>query len=297
MLSMWAKLGLDSSGFNRGLAAVASKTDATFSKLGNKTSKDLQNRFLKTFGVVGAAGLVSSGVSRVAQESRDSFKGATQAGLSVQDFEAANEVITRLGDTSNLTAEEFAELVKATKELRGTTNEEMLSRLEAADELADAQSKFKAAFDGIFANLMTSFAKVANFFRHIGAALSDIFTNDLEGTAGKAEAERQKKEEELRDYESRLRRQRMEELRSSNDPDRFNKLRGIDDEKKEKATRATTLKESPEAKIVTDAMARLGLFVGKPGAAPQVIQKQQLDELQGLRRDMKDLNRTVKEAI
>ena len=296
MLSMWARLGLDSSGFNRGLASVASKTEATFARVGAKSSKQLQKRLIGTFSLFGAAGLASAGISRVSQESKDAFKGATQAGLSVQDFEAANEVITRLGDTSNLTAEEFAHLVQATKELRGTTDEEVLARLESADELEDATAKFKGAFDGIFANLMTSFAKVANFFRHVAASLADIFSNDLEGTAGKAEAEAQRKEEELRDYQSRLRRQRIEELRGSTDPERFNKLRGIE-EAKEKAEKATTIKETPEAKIVTDAMARLGLFVGKPGAAPHVIEKQQLDELQGLRRDMKDLTRTVKDAI
>ena len=296
MLSMWARLGLDSSGFNRGLASVASKTEATFAKVGAKSSKQLQKRLLGTFSLFGAAGFATAGINRVTGEAREDVQAATKAGLDIDTFKAAKDVVESLGDTSRLTAEEFAALVEETKALNRSTQAEALARAQTADALRT----FKlTVVDAALSNLAESAVVAADRIGRGMAAVMDLKALDKNTPNLKAFDEEQQKIKEHLDHMSRIRGWLLEQT-TKVDLDALDKLRGIDkDDKKEKAEKLVTTKakETPEAKIVTDAMARLGLFVGRTGAAPHVIEKQQLDELQGLRRDMKDLTRTVKDAI
>jgi hypothetical protein len=106
MESLTATLRLDGSPFNKGLAAAEEKASEVGEHMGKRLGKQLTHHFIGAMGVMAYLEKVREALNE-AQSIRDK---AAAEGTTPQKFAAREEVIKRLGDASNVTADEVNRL-------------------------------------------------------------------------------------------------------------------------------------------------------------------------------------------
>jgi hypothetical protein len=143
MESLTATLRLDGSPFNQGLAAAEKKADEVGEHMGKKMGKQLTHHFISAVGVMAYLEKVREAMKE-AQSIRDK---AAAEGTTPQKFAAREEVIKRLGDASNVTADEVNRLADELIRLGEIpTNAELKTLASDADMVSRAMSILNRIF-------------------------------------------------------------------------------------------------------------------------------------------------------
>lgn len=162
-----AYLGLNTSGFQRGLATATDKAKEASGTIGKEVSKDFVKSLKRTIGAGAIAGAVV-GALKDAQEIRN---GAESMGVTSQQFAAMEIVAARLGDTTNVTVDEFRRLTDAVIESGQVADNNVFEKLaESADKAEAAMRKFKSAGNTLLSGVVTGTEAVGGF---IGGLLQD----------------------------------------------------------------------------------------------------------------------------
>lgn len=153
MVNLLAKLDLDSTGFFRGLSRATDGAKKAGDKIGQEVGKDFTNGLKRT---VGAAAVVGAALSafRNAQEIRNT---AAALGISAQEFAAMEHVAQRLGDTTNVTTDEFRRLTDEVLRSGIIADENALQSLASDADIAERALKtVTAALTGLLALAFTA---------------------------------------------------------------------------------------------------------------------------------------------
>ncbi len=157
MTTLWARLGLDSSPFTRGLASATTAARTAGHRMGEQVGNDFAKGMRRAFG---AAALVA-GVFSLGREAQEIRNQAAALGVTTQEFAAMEIVAKRLGDTSNVTTEEFLRLTQAVIDAGEVSSSDSLKALASAgDVVADAWRRVKDT-------LVETIATVAKLYDHL----------------------------------------------------------------------------------------------------------------------------------
>lgn len=171
MVNLLAKLDLDSSGFFRGLSRATEGAKKAADKIGKEVGKDFTNSMKRTIG----AGAVVGAVLGAFKSSQDIRNTAVAMGVTAQEFAAMEIVARKLGDTTNVTTDEFQRLARELIDSGAVADNNVLIRLaDDADRLEDSLTRVKAAATG-------ALGTTARFVESFGAGLGGF----LEESRGK----------------------------------------------------------------------------------------------------------------
>ncbi len=167
MINLMAKLDLDSSPFVRGLSKSVDAAKTAGNKIGSEVGKDFAKGLKNTIGAGAVAAAVVS-TFRNAQEIRDQ---AAAIGVTTQQFAAMELVSQKLGDTTNVTTEEFMRL----------TDEVIASGQVASDsalaQMADDADRFEEALNRVKAAAAGALGFVSRLAESVGAGLGGFWSN------------------------------------------------------------------------------------------------------------------------
>jgi hypothetical protein len=223
MESLTATLKLDGSPFNQGLAAAEKKADEVGEHMGVKMGKQLTHHFISTFGVMAYVEKAWE-TMKEAQSLRDK---AAAEGTTPQKLAAREEVIKRLGDASNVTAEEVNRLadelirlgeIPPSSELKIlATNADTVSRVlsilnrDFAKNLTDSLSGVAAIMGGMkdFFGAMFKGGRLQSPEAVLKAGVVGATTGFFGLDPGKSLAERARRKNEAEEEAVRLAKEEM----------------------------------------------------------------------------------------
>lgn len=168
MLNLSARLGLDTSGFIRGLSSAVDGAKKASGTVGKEVGKDFTKALKRSIGAGAIAGYVISAMKE-AQEIRN---GAQALGVTNQQFAAMEIVAARLGDTTNVTTDEFMRLTQAVIDAGQVSSDNVFDKLaKSADDADAAIRRVKATGNSWIANSI-------RFVEAIGAGIGGGFINE-----------------------------------------------------------------------------------------------------------------------
>ena len=179
MLSLLAKLGLDVSGFTRGLDAAKGAAG----KAGDESAKSYGGKLKGALFGVGSALAAGAFVTAEFDKIRRAADQADLAGKSIRETLALQEVTERVGDTASLAADDLARLVAEASARLPEENALQQMALQAR-EVSSAVSGLERTFLGALAAAV-KFGRASLDFRDAAKdAVSTFFTAPLGGKDG-----------------------------------------------------------------------------------------------------------------
>lgn len=167
MINLMAYLGLNTSGFQRGLASSVDAAKKASDTIGKEVAKDFTKSLKRTIGAGAIAGAVVASM-KDAQEIRN---GAQAMGVTSQQFAAMEIVAARLGDTTNVTVDEFRRLTDVVIASGQVSGDNIYDKLAAsADKADEAMRRVKVAGSGLLSSGIRGVEATGSF---IGALLVD----------------------------------------------------------------------------------------------------------------------------
>lgn len=151
MINLVAKLVLDATGFTRGLASAADGARKVGGTIGSEVGKDFAKGLKRAIG----AGAIAGAVVALGKESQQIRDMARALGVTSQQYAAMEYVQKRLGDTTNVTADEFERLVNAVIQSGQIPSDNIFDKLaDGADRAQTAFQKLKVAGGNLLSGIV-----------------------------------------------------------------------------------------------------------------------------------------------
>jgi hypothetical protein len=181
-----AYLGLNTSGFQRGLATAVDGARKAGDTIGKEVSKDFTKSLKRTIG----AGALVGGILAEFRSAERISNMAQAAGMTAQEFAALEIITDRFGDTSKFTAQELQEMTKALIDAGQVNSEDVFQTMAQSANLAESAVRaLKVEFFSLIAATQNAYAQgVAN----VAALKSASLVARQARKAGKPESEVQK---------------------------------------------------------------------------------------------------------